>query len=71
MQFPLSFWDFRLWLAINAVILLITSEVLSSYHEKMFMIEKKRLRTIALILGIIFAITVLIQIYETLIVLQP
>jgi len=71
MQLPLSFWDFRLWLAINAVILLITSEVLLSYHEKMFMIEKKRLRTIALILGIIFAITVLIQIYETLIVLQP
>lgn len=65
MQFPLSLWDFRLWLAINAIVLLITSELLLSYHGKMFMIEKKRLRIVALILGIIFMITVLIQIYET------
>jgi len=71
MQFPLSFWDFRLWLAINAIILLITSELLFFYHGKTFRIEKKRFRIVAFILGILFMVTVLIQIYQTSTVLQP
>jgi len=65
MQFPLSYQDFRLWLAINAIVLLITSELLSYYPGKTFMIEKKRLRAVALILGIIFMVTILIQAYQT------
>ena len=52
------------WLAITAIILLATSKLISPYygHTKL-LIEKKRLRGVALTLGIPFIVTVLIQIY--------
>jgi len=64
MQFPLSLDDISLWLAITAVILLITSELSSpSYGRTNLMIEQKRLKKAALTLGILFMITVLVRIY--------
>ncbi len=64
MQFPLTFWDISLWLAITAIILLATSEFLSPYYGKTnLIIEKKRLRKTALVLGILFLLTVLIRVY--------
>jgi len=64
MQFPLSFWNISLWLAITAIILLATSELLSPYHgQTNIIIDRKKLRTAALILGLLFTFTVLIQIY--------
>ena len=64
MQFPLSFWDISLWLAVTAIILLITSELISPYYGKTnILINRKRLRQTALTTGILFMITVAIRIY--------
>jgi len=63
MQFPLSFWDISLWLAITATILLIASEMLSSPRSKInIFIDKKRLRNVALAVSILFLITVAIRV---------
>jgi len=68
MQFPLSFWDVSLWLAITAIILLITAELISPYYgQTNLFIEKGRLRKVALTLGILFLLTVLIRIFEVII----
>lgn len=65
MNFPLSSWDISLWLAVTAIILLITSELVSPYHGKAnLLINKKRLKRAALIVSILFLMTVVIQIYE-------
>jgi ABC-type nitrate/sulfonate/bicarbonate transport system permease component len=64
MQFPLSFWDISLWLAGTAIILLVTSELVSSYYGKgKILINKKNLRNAALMVGILFLVTVIIRIY--------
>jgi hypothetical protein len=64
MDFPLSFWDINLWLAITAIILLITSELISPYYGKTrLLINKKRLKNVALAMSILFLITVAIRIY--------
>jgi len=62
MQFPLSFWDISLWLAVTSIILLVTAElILPTYLQTNLLINKSRLRIAALTLGILFIITVLIQ----------
>jgi len=64
MQNPLSFWDVSLWLAVTAIILLATSELISPYYgQTNLIIDKKKLGKTALIVGIIFLITVAIRIY--------
>ena len=65
MQFPLSLWDISLWLAITAIILLTTSELLSPYYGKTnIIIDKKKLRTAALTFSLLFIFTVSIRILE-------
>lgn len=64
MSFPLSFWDISLWLAVTAIILLITSELISPYYGKTnLLINRKRLKNAALTMAILFLITVAIRIY--------
>ena len=63
MNFTLSFWDISLWLAVTAIILLITSELISPYYGKTnLLINKKRLRNVALTVSTLFLITVAIRI---------
>ena len=63
MTFPLGLWDISLWLAITAVILLITSEMLSPYYGKVnIRIDRKKLKNVALAVSILFLITVAIKI---------
>ena len=63
MNFPLSFWDISLWLAVTAIILLITSELISPYYGKTnILINKKRLRNVSIIVSTLFLITVAIRI---------
>ena len=70
MAFPLSFWDISLWLAITAIILLVTSEMLSPQYGKInIQINKKKLRNAALAVSILFLITVAIRIIN--IILTP
>lgn len=64
MLFPLTFWDVSLWLAVTAIILLATSELISPrYGKTSLIIEKRRLRQAALLLGILFMLTTVIRIY--------
>jgi len=68
MQFPLSFWDISLWLALMAIILLITNELISPYYGQTNLnINKRKLKTAALTLGILFLLTVIIRIFEIII----
>jgi len=68
MQFPLSFLDISLWLAITTIILLITSEIISPYYGKTaILVQKRRLRIVALTVGLIFIFTVFIRIYQIII----
>jgi hypothetical protein len=61
--FPLSFWEISLWLAIIAIILLATSELISPYYGKTkLLIKKKRLRNVAIIVSALFLITVAVRI---------
>jgi hypothetical protein len=70
MTFPLGLWDISLWLAITAVILLITSEMLSPRYGKInIRIDRKRLRTAALAVSILFLTTVAIRVID--IILTP
>jgi hypothetical protein len=70
MMFPLGFWDISLLLAITAIILLITSELLSPYYGKVnVLINKKKLKNTAITVSILFLITVAIRI--TNIILTP
>jgi hypothetical protein len=63
MDFPLSLWDISLWLAITAIILLVTSELISSYYGKTnLLINKKRLRNVALTVSTLFLVTVAVRI---------
>ena len=70
MSFPLSFWDISLWLAITAIVLLVTSEMLSPYYGKInIRIAKKKLKNAAFAVSILFLATVAIRIIS--IVLTP
>lgn len=67
MTFPLGLWDISLWLAITAIMLLITSEMLSPRYGKInIRINKKRLQNAALAVSILFLITVAIKIIDIL-----
>lgn len=61
----MSMSDIGLWLAGMAIILLITSELMSSATEdsRNIVIEKKRLRLVAIALGLGFMVTVVMRIF--------
>jgi hypothetical protein len=66
MQFPLSIWEISLWLAVTSMILLLASELTSPrYGSANLLINKKALKSVAILTAILFLITVLIRIYET------
>lgn len=70
MSFPLVFSDLSLWLAVTAIILLITSELLSpSYGNTNIYINNKRLKNAAVVVSILFLITLAIKIID--IILKP
>lgn len=63
MTFPMGFWDISLLLAVTAIILLITSELLLPYYGRVnILINKKKLKNTALTVSILFLITVAIRI---------
>lgn len=66
MRFPLSISDVGLWLAVTAIILLVTSELLSSSTGRLgnVAVEKKRLRIAALALGLGFMATVVMRVFQ-------
>jgi len=65
LSLPLGFWDLSLWTAVVAIILLITSELLSPYYGRTgILINRKRLRAVALVVALIFLGTVAYRIYQ-------
>jgi len=67
MTFPLDFWQISLLIAITAIILLITSEMLSPYYGKVNIpINKKRLKQTSIAFSVIFLGTVALRIIEIL-----
>ncbi|MCJ7768272.1 hypothetical protein MUP79_07765 [Candidatus Bathyarchaeota archaeon] len=63
MTFPLTLWDISLLLAVTAITLLVTSELLSPYYGKInAKINKKRLRNTAMTFSILFLATVALRI---------
>jgi hypothetical protein len=63
MDFPLGIWDISLLFALTAIVLLITSELLSPHYGKVNLkISRKRLRNSALTFSILFLTTVAIRI---------
>ena len=67
MEIPLTISDIGLWLAIMSIILLITSELLSSTstYSRNIPIDKKKLRTLAQALGAGFMVTVIMRVFQT------
>jgi len=67
MELPLSISDIGLWLAAMAIILLITSELLSSSStiSRNITINRKLFRQVALTLGIGFMATVVLRVFQT------
>jgi len=61
--FPLSIWDISLWIAVTAIVLLVTSELLAPYSDYFgdFVVDKTRLRIAALVLGAAFMVTVILR----------
>lgn len=65
MAFPLGLWDLSLWTAITAIILLATSEFLSPYYGRTrLVIDRKRLRIVALVVALTFLATATYRIYD-------
>ncbi len=59
MSFPLDLSDVSLLLAVEAIVLLITSELLSPYYGAANLkINKKRLRNVAIVISTAFLVTV-------------
>jgi len=68
MSFPLEFSDLDLWLAGTAIILFLTSEMLSPlYGRSNIHINNKRLRNAAKAVLILFLASVVIRIISTVI----
>jgi hypothetical protein len=64
MQIPLDFWNISLWFAVSGIILLITAQLVSTYDGKAtLLIDQRKLKTAAVIMGILFLATVAIRIY--------
>ena len=67
MELPLSISDIGLWLAAMAIILLITSELLSSTStfSRNITIDRKLFRQVALTLGMGFMASVVMRVFQT------
>ena len=64
----MTFWDISLWLAVTAIILLATAELISPYYGRIdLLIEKGRLKQVAILTGMFFMVTVAIRIYQIII----
>ena len=64
MQIPLDFWNVSLWFAVTGIILLITAQLVSAYDgNASLLIDQRKLKTAALVVGLLFLLTVAMRIY--------
>lgn len=58
---PISIQDLSILLAASAILLLITAEILPYiFGEKTFVSDMRKLRNLAIVLGLLFVVTVVI-----------
>ena len=63
MPFPLNLSDISLLLAVESIVLLVTSELISPYYGAANLkISKKRLRNAAIAMSVLFLVTVAVRI---------
>lgn len=61
---PFTLWTISLWLAVTSIILLTTVQLVSAYDGKAsILINQRRLKIAAIVIGILFLVTVAIRIY--------
>jgi hypothetical protein len=59
---PLTVQDLSMLLAVSAILLLVTAELVPYvFGEKTLISEMKKLRNLALVLGVLFVVTVAIE----------
>lgn len=67
MIFPLDLVELSMLYAVIAVILLVTSELLSLYNRRINLpVNKKRLRLVAIVFSVLFILTLGMRIYNIL-----
>jgi len=60
---PFTYWSVSLWLAVTAVILMITAELISAYDgPATLLVDSKRLKYAALVMTLLFLATAIIGI---------
>ena len=69
-MFPLDFWDLSFFLAVMALILMITLKLLLPQNvNPKILINKKRLEQAAIIISLLFLITVVLRIINSILIL--
>ena len=62
---PLAFQDLSLLLAVSAILLIVTAELVPYVSgEKTLISDMKKLRNLAMVLGVMFLVTVAITIFN-------
>jgi hypothetical protein len=61
---PITVQDLSILLAVSAILLLITAEILPYiFGEKTFVSDMKKLRNLAIVLGVLFVVTIVITFF--------
>jgi hypothetical protein len=61
---PLDFWNVSLWLSATSIILIITAQLVSARDgPTTLLIDSRKLKTVALTMGVLFLATVAIHAY--------
>ena len=69
---PLTLQDISMLLAVSAILLLVTAELVPYVSgEKTLISDIKKLRNMALVLGVLFLVTIVIAIFTIILNLQP
>ena len=64
MQIPLDFYNVSLWFAVTGLVLLITAQVASAYDgNATILIDQRKLKNTAMVMGVLFLVTVAMRIY--------
>ena len=62
---PLNVTDLSILLAVSAILLLVTAEFVPYVSgEKMFVSDMKKLRNLALVLGVFFLATIALKVFD-------
>jgi len=67
MIFPVDWGELSILIAVMAIILLVASELISPYNRGAIMLNRQRLRRVAIVFSVIFMFTVILEAYEIII----